>query len=168
MIKIGITTIFVFVFIFICNLEAITIVDHYPDDDYVLDHEVSHDEAISVARTLRIPSDSEPGCKSCTNDEMTYCKDGSVINDHCCCDSSYNKVFPFVEHTCRVGRQACKTIAENCGEYHRLRECCCHAYLGSVWKYLAGSGNNAKPIFMTIAGTFPVIYLLHWIMWNVY
>lgn len=31
-----------------------------------------------------------PGCKACTNTEMTYCKDGSVINDHCCCDGSVN------------------------------------------------------------------------------
>ena len=35
-----------------------------------------------------------PGCKPCTRQEMTYCKDGSVIADHCCCDSSYNgKIF---------------------------------------------------------------------------
>jgi len=31
-----------------------------------------------------------PGCKPCTNSEMTYCKDGSVIDDHCCCDSGYD------------------------------------------------------------------------------
>lgn len=31
-----------------------------------------------------------PGCKPCTNSEMTYCKDGRVINDHCCCDGSFN------------------------------------------------------------------------------
>ncbi|XP_076234806.1 uncharacterized protein LOC143179451 isoform X2 [Calliopsis andreniformis] len=88
-----------------------------------------------------------PGCKPCTNSEMTYCSDGSVINDHCCCDRSYNKVFPFVEHTCRVGPEECEVQAGDCAEYTRLRDCCCHSYLASLWKYLAndaGSCTNAS------------------------
>ncbi|RLU23498.1 hypothetical protein DMN91_003703 [Ooceraea biroi] len=30
------------------------------------------------------------GCKPCISSEMTYCKNGSVINDRCYCDSGYN------------------------------------------------------------------------------
>ncbi|XP_031833792.1 uncharacterized protein LOC116427505 isoform X2 [Nomia melanderi] len=82
-----------------------------------------------------------PGCKPCTRPEITYCEDESVINDHCCCDGSVNEVFPFVKHTCRVGPEECKVHAGDCAEYARLRECCCHSYLASYWKYLA---NNAQ------------------------
>lgn len=46
------------------------------------------------------------------------------------------EVIPFVEHTCRIGRQACKPIAENCADYERLRDCCCLSYLGSVCKFI--------------------------------
>lgn len=44
------------------------------------------------------------------------------------------EVFPFVEHTCRVGPEECKVQAGDCAEYTRLRECCCHSYLTSVCK----------------------------------
>ncbi|KAG7202817.1 hypothetical protein KM043_009974 [Ampulex compressa] len=119
------------------DLEAITVVNQHPDDEYVVEHEVLYEDAIAEARKLQVYPGPIPGCKPCTNSEMTYCKDGSVLNDHCCCDGSYNKVFPFVKHTCRVGPEECKVQAGDCAEYTRLRECCCHSYLASTWKYLA-------------------------------
>ncbi|XP_008555235.1 uncharacterized protein LOC103576693 [Microplitis demolitor] len=142
-------------------LQAVTLVNHYPDDDYVVEHEVSYHEAIANARNLTISTGPIPGCKACTNEEMTYCKDGSVISDHCCCDSSYNKVIPFVEHTCRIGRQACKPIAENCADYERLRDCCCLSYLGSVWKYRAGGSVNVKPSLLITAGALSILHVCH-------
>ncbi|KAI4477858.1 uncharacterized protein LOC122513280 isoform X1 [Polistes fuscatus] len=136
------------------DLKAVTVVNHHPDDEYVLEHEVLYEDAINEAKKLEIFPGPIPGCKHCTNSEITYCKNGSVINDHCCCDGSYNKVFPFVEHSCRVGPEECKVEAGDCAEYTRLRECCCHSYLASVWKYLAtgqGSRNYANLImFLTI------------------
>ncbi|XP_032691183.1 uncharacterized protein LOC116853927 isoform X2 [Odontomachus brunneus] len=123
------------------RFEAITVVNHHPDDEYVLEHEVLREDALAEAKKLEIYPGPIPGCKPCINSEMTYCADGSVINDHCCCEGSTNKVFPFVEHTCRVGPEECKVHAGNCAEYTRLRECCCHSYLASVWKYRAtGAG----------------------------
>ncbi|XP_036140158.1 uncharacterized protein LOC105832297 isoform X1 [Monomorium pharaonis] len=130
-------------FLILGNLEAVTVVNHHPDDEYVLEHEVLRKDALAEAKKLEIyPAGVDkrgfiPGCKTCTYSEMTYCKNGSIINDHCCCDGSFNKVFPFVEHTCRVGPEECKVHAGDCAEYTRLRECCCHSYLASVWKYLA-------------------------------
>ncbi|XP_050454802.1 uncharacterized protein LOC126853243 isoform X1 [Cataglyphis hispanica] len=134
-------------FLILGDLEAVTVVNHHPDDEYVLEHEVLHEDALAEAKKLEIYPGPIPGCKPCTNSEMTYCKDGRVINDHCCCDGSFNsrysKVFPFVEHTCRMGPEECKVQAEDCAEYTRLRECCCHSYLASVWKYRAtGAGSH--------------------------
>ncbi|XP_034941158.1 uncharacterized protein [Chelonus insularis] len=127
------------------NLEAATIVDHFANDDYFLEHEVSYEDAIAKARNLSISQDPIPGCKACTYEEMTYCKDGSVISDHCCCDSTYDRVFSFVEHVCYIGRHACKSKADNCAEYERLKKCCCYSYLSSVWKYRAGGVDAIKP-----------------------
>ncbi|KAF7379734.1 hypothetical protein HZH68_016682 [Vespula germanica] len=144
-------------------LKALTVVNHHNDDEYVLEHEVLYKDAINEAKKLEIYPGPIPGCKHCTNSEITYCKNGSVINDHCCCDGSYNKVFPFVEHTCRVGPEECKVEAGDCAEYTRLRECCCHSYLASVWKYLAtseGSRNDANLImFLTIIAMVLGLYL---------
>ncbi|XP_025162756.1 uncharacterized protein LOC105180837 [Harpegnathos saltator] len=163
------------------GLEAVTIVNHHPDDEYVLNHEVLREDALAEAKKMELYSDTIhsislettdmhlvtlsraivasqatagtdekgpiPGCKACISSEMTYCSDGRVIEDHCCCEGNTNKVFPFVEHTCRVGPEECKVQAGNCAEYTRLRECCCHSYLASVWKYLAtgaGSGADVK------------------------
>ncbi|XP_029164381.1 uncharacterized protein LOC114935664 [Nylanderia fulva] len=131
------------IFLILGNLEAVVVINHHPDDEYVLEHEILREEALAEAKNLTIYSGPIPGCKPCTNSEMTYCKDGSIINDHCCCDGNYNRVFPFVEHTCRVGPEECKVQAEDCAEYTRLRECCCHLYLASVWKYRAtGAGSH--------------------------
>ncbi|KAG8036858.1 hypothetical protein G9C98_004180 [Cotesia typhae] len=142
-------------------LQAVTTFDHYPDDDYVVEHEVSYYKAIALAKNLTIPTGTIPGCKACTNEEMTYCKDGSVINDHCCCDSAYNEVFPFVEHTCRIGRQACKIRVDNCAEYERLRDCCCLSYLGSVWKYRAGGIDSDKPSLLITTGALLILHVCH-------
>ncbi|XP_044597756.1 uncharacterized protein LOC123274251 isoform X2 [Cotesia glomerata] len=109
----------------------------------------------------RMKKGTIPGCKACTNEEMTYCKDGSVINDHCCCDSAYNEVFPFVEHTCRIGRQACKIKVDNCAEYERLRDCCCLSYLGSVWKYRAGGIDSVKPSLLITTGALLILHVCH-------
>ncbi|XP_011305632.1 uncharacterized protein [Fopius arisanus] len=133
-------------------LEAVTVVDHSSDDDYVLEHEVSYDEALEKARELTLSKGPIPGCRSCTHDEMTYCKDGSVISDHCCCDGGYHKAFPFVQHTCRVGKKVCTVLAGDCAEYERLRECCCHSYLGSDWKYRAGGAEAIKPPVLMTGG----------------
>lgn len=144
MINIGAIIILTF-FLILGNLEAVTIVNHHPDDEYVLEHEVLREDALAEAKKLVIYPGPIPGCKSCTSSEMAYCMDGGVVNDHCCCDGISNEVFPFVEHTCRVGPEECKVQAEDCAEYTRLRECCCHSYLTSVWKYLAtGSGSRAS------------------------
>ncbi|XP_071554222.1 uncharacterized protein [Temnothorax nylanderi] len=141
-------------FLILGNLEAITVVNHHPDDEYILEHEVLRKDALAEAKKLKIyPVGMDqrgpiPGCKPCTYPEMTYCTNGSVINDHCCCDGSFNKVFLFVEHTCRVGPEECKVHAGDCAEYTRLRECCCHSYLASAWKYMAtGVGSRASVNF---------------------
>lgn len=142
------------IFLILGDLEAVVVINHHPDDEYVLEHEVLREEAIAEAKKLKIYPGPIPGCKPCTNSEMTYCKDGGVINDHCCCDGSFNRVFPFVEHICRMGPEECKVQAEDCAEYTRLRECCCHSYLASVWKYRAtGTGSHTSAIltkFLTI------------------
>lgn len=36
------------------NLEAVTVVNHHPDDEYVLDHEVLREDALAEARKLEI------------------------------------------------------------------------------------------------------------------
>ncbi|XP_015185920.1 PREDICTED: uncharacterized protein LOC107071435 [Polistes dominula] len=145
------------------DLKAVTVVNHHPDDEYVLEHEVLYEDAINEAKKLHIFPGPIPGCKHCTNSEITYCENGSVINDHCCCDGSYNKVFPFVEHSCRVGPEECKVEAGDCAEYTRLRECCCHTYLASMWKYLAtgqGSHNYSNLImFLTILAMVLGLYI---------
>ncbi|XP_011868277.1 PREDICTED: uncharacterized protein LOC105562223 isoform X1 [Vollenhovia emeryi] len=145
---IGILTLF----LILGNLEAVTVVNHHSDDEYVLEHEVLRKDALAEAKKLELyPAGMDekgpiPGCKSCTYSEMTYCENGSVINDHCCCDGSFNKVFPFVEHTCRVGPEECKVHAGDCAEYTRLRECCCHSYLASAWKYMASGVESRASI----------------------
>ncbi|GAB1867547.1 hypothetical protein CAJAP_08626 [Camponotus japonicus] len=151
-------------FLILGNLEAVTVVIHHPDDEYVLDHEVLREDALAEAKKLKTYPGPMPGCKPCTSSEMTYCKNGSVINDHCCCDGNYNEVFPFIEHTCRVGPEEPKVQAGNCAEYMRLRECCCHSYLASVWKYRAtGAGSRASTNvtkFLTILTSYLMLHLL--------
>ncbi|XP_029052229.1 uncharacterized protein LOC114880409 isoform X1 [Osmia bicornis bicornis] len=133
------------------NLQSVTIVSHHPDEEYFLEHEVLYEEAIAEAKKMEIYPAPIPGCKPCTDSEMIYCKDGSVISDHCCCDGSFNKVFPFVEHACHVGPEECKVRAKDCAEYTRLRECCCHSYLASTWKSLANdAGRNISTKFLMI------------------
>ncbi|XP_012286893.1 uncharacterized protein LOC105703235 [Orussus abietinus] len=137
-------------FLILQGIDTVTVVDHHPDDEYILEHEVLYEDAIAEAKRLKLYPGPIPGCKACTGSEMAYCKDDSVLNDHCCCDGGYNEVFPFVQHTCRVGPEACKVLAGDCAEYTRLRECCCHAYLGSVWKYLASDAsiNRINPLII--------------------
>ncbi|XP_070157399.1 uncharacterized protein [Polyergus mexicanus] len=77
-------------FLILGHLEAVTVVNHHSDDEYVLEHEVLREDALAEAKKLEIHPGPIPGCKPCTSTEMTYCKDGSVINDHCCCDGSFN------------------------------------------------------------------------------
>ncbi|KAK1137736.1 hypothetical protein K0M31_002230 [Melipona bicolor] len=72
------------------DLESVTVVNHHPDEEYFLEHEIPYEEAIMEAKKLQLYPGPIPGCKICTNTEMSYCKDGSVINDHCCCDGSSN------------------------------------------------------------------------------
>ncbi|XP_015431929.1 PREDICTED: uncharacterized protein LOC107188189 isoform X2 [Dufourea novaeangliae] len=136
------------------SLRSVTVVNHHPDEEYFLQHEVLYEDAIAEAKKLEIYPGPIPGCKPCTNAEMTYCENESVINDHCCCDGSFNEVFPFIKHTCREGPEECKVQAGDCAEYARLRECCCHSYLASVWKYRAnGAQSNVDTClakFMTI------------------
>lgn len=132
------------------NLEAVSVVKHHHDDEYLLEHRVIYQDAINKAHNLTLYPGVIPGCKACTSQEMMYCKDGSVIADHCCCDFSYNEAFPFVEHECRVGPEMCKVLAKDCAEYTRLRECCCHAHLASYWKYLAGDSSRMEIKFTTI------------------
>ncbi|XP_066594266.1 uncharacterized protein [Prorops nasuta] len=144
------------------DLEALTVVRRQPDrhseDEYVLDHEVSYKEAIAEAKKLENFSGPVPGCKPCTNSEMTYCMNGNVIGDHCCCEGSNNKVFPFVQHTCRVGPEECEVQAGDCAEYTRLRQCCCHAYLAAIWKDLASTatanfqGHFSTKLLISIMG----------------
>ncbi|KAK9304355.1 hypothetical protein QLX08_004327 [Tetragonisca angustula] len=146
------------------DLESVTVVNHHPDEEYFLEHEVLYEEAIVEAKKLQLYPGPIPGCKICTNTEMSYCKDGSVINDHCCCDGSSNEVFPFVKHICRVGPEesgTCKVQAGDCAEYARLRECCCHSYLASVWKYLANdAASPTNTYFIKFLAILMVLRLL--------
>ncbi|KAH0952493.1 hypothetical protein HN011_000573 [Eciton burchellii] len=160
MIDIGAVGILTLLLIF-GKLEAVTIVNHHSDDEYVLEHEVLREDALAEAKKLQIYPGPIPGCKPCTNSEMTYCKDGSVIDDHCCCDSGYDKVFPFVEHTCRVGPEECKVRAGDCAEYTRLRDCCCHSYLASVWKYMATGAGSRVSTSLTKFLTILTVFRLH-------
>ncbi|XP_012231431.1 uncharacterized protein [Linepithema humile] len=135
------------------SLETVTIVNQHSDDEYIVEHEVLRKDALAEAKKLEIYPGPLPGCKPCTSSEMTYCKNGNVINDHCLCDSPFNtlysKVFPFVEHTCRLGPEEIKVQAGNCAEYTRLRDCCCHSYLASVWKQLAMSAGSRVSTYLT-------------------
>ncbi|XP_020283893.1 uncharacterized protein LOC109854820 isoform X2 [Pseudomyrmex gracilis] len=144
------------------DLEAITVVHQHPNIQYVVEHEVLREDALAEAKKLEIYPGPIPGCKTCTSAEMTYCKDGSVINDHCCCEGSSNEVFPFVEHTCRLGPEECRVQAEDCAEYTRLRECCCHSYLASVWKYEAtGGGSRVSMYHIKFLTILTVLMTLH-------
>ncbi|XP_015589088.1 uncharacterized protein LOC107264849 isoform X2 [Cephus cinctus] len=160
----GIWTSLIMLILLFENLEAVTVVNHHPDDEFILDHQVLYEDAIREAKKLKIFPAPIPGCNPCTSEEMDYCKNGKVIEDHCCCDGSYYKVFPFVEHICRVGPEACNVHAGDCSEYSRLRECCCSPYLASVWKYRAGGANSVRtnhwhiltiPMFLTILREIP-------------
>ncbi|OXU18484.1 hypothetical protein TSAR_006713, partial [Trichomalopsis sarcophagae] len=93
---------------------AVTIVDHHPDDEYVIEHQVPYEKALAEAGKLQLYPGPIPGCKACTREEMSYCRNGSVLEDHCCCDGAYNEVLGFVEHTCRVGPEACQVRAGDC------------------------------------------------------
>lgn len=135
------------------------VVDHHPDEEYYLEHEVTCEEAIRQAKDMRIYPGPVPGCKPCTRAEQSYCEDGRVLNDHCCCDGSFNEVFPFVKHSCRLGPQECRVSIGDCAEYARLRECCCHNYLASLWKHLANGatsrhGHNVNENVSTITVKF--------------
>ncbi|XP_051155247.1 uncharacterized protein LOC127277882 isoform X4 [Leptopilina boulardi] len=85
----GIWIIFALTIIF-GGLNAVSVVKHHHDDEYLLEHRVIYQDAISKAKNLTLYPGTIPGCKACTSQEMMYCKDGSVIADHCCCDFSYN------------------------------------------------------------------------------
>ncbi|XP_058807950.1 uncharacterized protein LOC131673731 [Phymastichus coffea] len=135
--------------------DAVSVVDHHPDDEYVVEHEVSYQQAVKRARSLELYPGPIPGCKPCTSDEMSYCADQRVIDDHCCCDNGYNEVLDFVEHTCLVGPEACQVKAGDCAEYSRLRECCCHTYLASLWKYKAG-GASGTQVTICLLASLPV------------
>lgn len=84
-------------FLILGDLEAVTVVSHHSDDEYVLEHEVLRKNALIEAKKLEIHPGPIPGCKPCTNPEMTYCIDGSVINDHCCCDGNFNSRCPTLD-----------------------------------------------------------------------
>lgn len=148
MIKAGLIRVLILILI-LGDLESVTVVNHHPDEEYYLEHEVLYEDAIEEAKKLELYPGPIPGCKPCTKSEINYCKNGSVINDHCCCDGSSNKVFPFVKHTCHVGPEECKVQAGDCAEYTRLRECCCHSYLAAVWKYLASDADATVDASLT-------------------
>lgn len=40
--------------LFLGGLESVTVVNHHPDEEYSLDHEVLYDEAIAEAKKLQI------------------------------------------------------------------------------------------------------------------
>ncbi|KAL0133147.1 hypothetical protein PUN28_000717 [Cardiocondyla obscurior] len=147
-------------FLILGNLEAVTVVNHHPDDEYILEHEVLRKDALAEAKKLQIYPGPVPGCRPCTYPELTYCSNGSVINDHCCCDGNFN-MFLFVEHTCRVGPEECKVHAGDCAEYTRLRECCCHSYLASVWKQFATDVGSQPKISFTQFTIILIILRLH-------
>lgn len=148
MIEKGLIRVLILILI-IGDLESVTVVNHHSEEEYYLEHEVLYEDAIEEAKKLELYPGPIPGCKPCTKPEISYCKNGSVINDHCCCDSSSNKVFPFVKHTCRVGPEECKVQAGDCAEYTRLRECCCYSYLAAAWKYLASDADSIVDTSLT-------------------
>ncbi|XP_048508412.1 uncharacterized protein LOC105685661 isoform X1 [Athalia rosae] len=162
------------------SIEAVTVVDHHPEEEYIIEHEILYKDAIEEARRLKIypgkfrlknrdheckeqtwrtdanlPMPEQfyrrcfsnagpiPGCKDCTSSEMTYCRDGGVLNDHCCCDNGPDdEVFKFMPHVCRIGPELCRVRAEDCAEYTRLRECCCYAYHAEKWKNKASGSRG--------------------------
>ncbi|XP_048508418.1 uncharacterized protein LOC105685661 isoform X2 [Athalia rosae] len=131
------------------SIEAVTVVDHHPEEEYIIEHEILYKDAIEEARRLKIyPAGVDekgpiPGCKDCTSSEMTYCRDGGVLNDHCCCDNGPDdEVFKFMPHVCRIGPELCRVRAEDCAEYTRLRECCCYAYHAEKWKNKASGSRG--------------------------
>ncbi|XP_044727290.1 uncharacterized protein LOC123290959 [Chrysoperla carnea] len=84
------------------------------------------------------------GCLKCTEQEIRYCLGPSLINDHCCCDRRFIEMFSYIPHTCYIGstNNLCSTIARDCGEYARLRACCCLKYTTIKYKALFSSSNN--------------------------
>ncbi|KAJ8674076.1 hypothetical protein QAD02_005338 [Eretmocerus hayati] len=112
-------------------------------NEYVVVHEITIQQALKEAKGLIIYPGPKPGCKACTSDEMNYCRNNSVVDDHCVCDS-LDEPFGFVEHACKVGPHASLPTALDCSVYTRIRDCCCHSYLASVWKYRAGGAGNVE------------------------
>ncbi|XP_011636878.1 uncharacterized protein LOC105427041 [Pogonomyrmex barbatus] len=80
-------------FLILGNLEALIVINHHSDDEYVLEHEVLRKDALAQAKKLEIHSGHVPGCQVCIYSEIIYCKNGSIINDHCCCDGRFNDFF---------------------------------------------------------------------------
>ncbi|XP_050598238.1 uncharacterized protein LOC126926157 isoform X3 [Bombus affinis] len=72
------------------------------------------------------------------------------------------EVFPFVKHTCRMGPEECEVQAGDCAEYARLRECCCHSYLASVWKYLANDA--VSPTNTHFIKFLAILTVLRWLL----
>ncbi|XP_046483882.1 uncharacterized protein [Neodiprion pinetum] len=138
--------------VILASLEAVTVIDHHPDEEYYIEHQVSYKDAVEEAKKLKIypvGMDAKgpiPGCKTCSADEMEYCSNEGVVNDHCCCDTGpEDDSFRFMPHVCRIGPEVCQVQAADCAEYTRIRECCCHAYHAEKWKNIAsGSSRSAR------------------------
>lgn len=45
-------------------------------------------------------------------------------------------MFNHIPHTCYIGKRLCQPIARDCGEYARLRACCCDRHVAFKCKTL--------------------------------
>ncbi|XP_049877616.1 uncharacterized protein LOC126374887 [Pectinophora gossypiella] len=113
-------------------------------EEYFVEHEVSTADARRAARALNLDDipDSRPGCGSCTRRELEYCET-RLLADHCCCERRFfPEPFPWLPHTCYMGRSRCKPLAHDCARYTRLRDCCCYKKLADRWKGILSSSTR--------------------------
>ncbi|XP_026462026.1 uncharacterized protein LOC113363757 [Ctenocephalides felis] len=139
--------IFVIILALLCSARAMSMIDNHSleekqIEEYYLDHEVSEMEAFAAARSADI-NESPVGCKTCTVDQLMYCFGNGLLNDHCCCDKRYEETLPFIPHSCYLSSKTCTLHAANCGEYHRIKRCCCDSPLKKKWRIRSSASPKA-------------------------
>ncbi|XP_019879759.1 uncharacterized protein LOC109607723 [Aethina tumida] len=134
-------------------------------EEYDVEHEISAMQARNAVKHTDYSSvNTPPGCQTCTAEEKRYCLGNDLINDHCCCDKRYHEFFPFIPHTCYLGSTLCNTVALNCGEYNRLRTCCCDKITLEKWKQKSGGSTSWRNSWrkFTLAVCLYIITAVHY------
>jgi len=106
--------------------------------EYFNEHNVSYKDAANAFRSQAdelLKSNPSPMCSRtpCNSTTRTYCLN-KMLHDHCCCDFRHGKeTFPWLPHSCYVGK-TCKAIIGSCIAYTEIRDCCCNKAIAEKWK----------------------------------